>query len=86
MAKYAYDHFYRYDDFVIERETQTLFIKHPMSALLLHRQLSDLFDDIEFITDDVITLRITDDLIKVSPKWKVVNIDMCGGQLVQRDG
>ena len=82
MAKYAYDTLSRFEDFVIDFETNSLFINHPMSAIQLHRALGDLFDDPEYILHEVATMRVTDKEIHVSQHWTVINKDMCGEQLV----
>lgn len=79
MARYYKDNYFRIETCVIDRENYTIHVPRPVSFIALHRELCDLFDDIEWIVDIAPTVRYDDQHgCSVSP-WKFENIEMIRG-------
>ncbi|KKK57209.1 hypothetical protein LCGC14_3056800 [marine sediment metagenome] len=55
----------------------------PMTALWLHRELCDIFDEYAWMTFEAPTIRINDNHIQVHRKWTVGNLEHISGRLDQ---
>jgi len=85
MAKYAYDTFEVVGDlFKINLEERIICTLRPMTALRLHRELCDIFDECDWMSFEPPTMRICDDHIQVHSAWTVGNPELITSGILEQ--
>lgn len=79
MARYYKDHFVRLETCVIDEETKEIFVTGPTTFVKMHRELQDLFDNIDWMIYTTPTIRYTDHHGASQPPWAFRNTEQING-------
>jgi len=81
MTKYATDQTLHFNTFSIRRAEHEIHI-NKVPAIKFHRELLDVFDQIDWMTESSPSMRICDEIIHIHAPWKVVNPkDVTAGEI-----
>ena len=85
MAKYAYDTLEFVGElFKFNIEERIIYTLRPMTALRFHREVSEIFDEVDWMSFEPPTMRLTDDHIQVHSAWTVGNPELITAGILEQ--